>query len=408
MQKPSIDEQIKIIAKGTEEIISPEELRQKLVQAAKTGRQLIIKLGLDPTAPDIHLGHTVVLRKVKQLQYLGHKAVIIIGDFTGMIGDPTGKSKTRKALTREEVAANARTYEVQIFKVLDREKTEIRFNGEWLDKLDLRDIIDLMSKYTVARMLERDDFKKRFTGNQPVSIHEFLYPIMQSYDSLHIKADLELGGTDQKFNILLGREYQASYGQEKQVALFLPILEGTDGVEKMSKSLGNYIGIDEPPEEIYGKIMSLPDSLILRYFTLITDIHPDEISRMEKDLADNKINPMILKKKLAFEIVRLYYGDEGADKAQKHFESLFQKNKIPDTIEEIVIKTEEMEDGKIDPIKLLRRCNFCPNNSEARRLIQHGAFKLNGIKCSSLDKIMLSDGDVIRVGKKQFARIRLE
>jgi tyrosyl-tRNA synthetase len=408
MREIGFDEQIKIISKGADEIISPEELRQKLTRAAEAGRRLTVKLGLDPTAPDIHLGHTVVLRKIRQFQDLGHKAVIIIGDFTGMIGDPTGRSKTRKALTREDVIVNAKTYQTQIFKVLDPGATEIRFNSEWLDKLSLREVVDLMSRYTVARMLEREDFKKRYGGNLPISIHEFLYPIMQSYDSIAIKADIELGGTDQKFNILLGREYQASFGQEKQVALFMPILEGTDGVEKMSKSLGNYIGINEPPNEIYGKVMSLPDSLIIRYFTLATDIHPDRIAEMEAELAGNRTNPMLLKKQLAREIVSLYCGKEQAAAAESRFESVFQKNKIPEEMDEVRIPATELSGGKISPVRLLRLCAFCANNSEAKRLIQQGAVKRNGKKLTSTDEMEVTDNDVIRAGERRFARIRLD
>ena len=293
----SIDEQLRIIAKGADEIIEVDELKAKLAQSEKENRPLTVKLGLDPSAPDIHLGHTVVLRKIKQLQDLGHKAVIIIGDFTGMIGDPTGKSKTRKPLTRKQVLENAETYEKQIFKILDRNKTEVRFNSEWLSKLNFEKVINLASTMTVARMLEREDFKKRFESNQSIGIHEFFYPLMQAYDSLEIKADIELGGTDQRFNVLMGRMLQKQYGQESQVTIFMPLLEGTDGVDKMSKSLGNYIGIDEPADIMYEKAMSIPDSLIIKYFELVTDIHPDELDIIKKDIKNNKNTQEIKKKR---------------------------------------------------------------------------------------------------------------
>lgn len=295
----SIDEQIRIITKGVEEAINIEDLEHKLSQSQKTGRPLTVKLGLDPSAPDIHLGHAVVLRKIKQLQDLGHKAVLIIGDFTGMIGDPTGKSKTRKQLTKEQVMENARTYEEQIFKVLDPERTEIRFNSEWLGKLNFADVINLSSKCTVARMLEREDFKKRYEAHESICIHEFFYPLMQAYDSVEIKADIELGGTDQRFNILMGRGLQKDFGQESQVALFMPILEGIDGIEKMSKSLGNYIGVYDAPEEMYGKVMSIPDNLIIKYFELATDVHPDEITAISDQLQSGSVNPRDVKMKLA-------------------------------------------------------------------------------------------------------------
>jgi len=297
----SVGEQLKIISKGAEEIIEAGELEEKLRNSQKTGRPLTVKLGLDPTAPDIHLGHTVVLRKIRQFQDLGHRAVIIIGDFTGMIGDPTGRSRTRRQLSREEVMENARTYEEQMYKVLDRDKTELRFNSEWLSKLNLADVINLASRYTVARMLEREDFHARLDANEPIGIHEFLYPLMQGYDSVVVKADVELGATEQRFNVLMGRKLQKDFGQQSQVALFMPVLEGTDGVEKMSKSLGNCIGINEDAANMYGKVMSIPDRLIIKYFRLVTDVNPDEIDAMEKALSNNEINPRDLKMKLAFE-----------------------------------------------------------------------------------------------------------
>lgn len=404
----SIDEQIRIIAKGAEEIISVDDLRRKLEKSQKTGVPLTVKLGLDPTAPDIHLGHTVVLRKIKQFQDLGHRAVIIIGDFTGMIGDPTGKSKTRKPLTREEVLKNAETYEKQIFKILDREKTEVRFNSEWLSGLSFADVIKLASRCTVARILERDDFQKRFQAHESIGVHEFFYPLMQGYDSVEIKSDVELGGTDQRFNILMGRNLQKDYGQESQVAIFMPILEGTDGVEKMSKSLGNYIGINEEPNDIYGKVMSIPDSLIIRYFELATDIHPDELAEIKKAMESGNVNPRDIKMRLAKEITGLYHGEEAAASAEKHFRMVFQKREMPDNISEYAISPDMSDNDGVDAVKLLVQAGFAPSNSEARRLISQGAVKVNGNKINTFKIAELRDGDIIQAGKLKFIKIRIK
>ena len=401
----SIEEQIRIIARGAEEIIDTGELERKLRASQKTGRPLTVKLGLDPTAPDIHLGHTVVLRKIRQFQDLGHRAVIITGDFTAMIGDPTGRAKTRRQLTRDEVVENAKTYEEQMYKVLDRSKTELRFNSEWLSKLDFADVINLASKYTVARMLEREDFHNRFTANEPISIHEFLYPLMQGYDSVVVKADVELGGTEQKFNILMGRKLQKDFGQQSQVALFTPVLEGTDGIEKMSKSLRNYIGIDEAALNMYGKVMSIPDHLIIKYFRLVTDADPDEIDAMEKALRNNEVNPRDLKMKLAFEIARLYNGEKEAIRAEDSFISVFQRKGLPDDIAEYRFDGEPGSDGGVDLTELLTSLGFCASKSEARRLISQGAVRINGEKVSSLTVPVLNNGDVIQAGKLKFARI---
>ena len=375
----SIEEQIRIILKGAVDLVSLEELRRKLTDAEKTGRPLIVKLGLDPTAPDIHLGHAVVLRKIKQMQDLGHKAVIIFGDFTGKIGDPSGRSKTRRQLSDEEIRENVKTYEEQVFRILDKEKTEIRFNSEWLDKLRFSDVIDLASKSTVARMLERDDFKNRYEAHESIGIHEFLYPLIQAYDSVTVKADIELGGLDQTFNILMGRAIQKDYGQDPQAALFMPILEGTDGVEKMSKSLGNYIGIDEDPRVTYGKVMSIPDNLIIKYFELATDIHPDEIYIMKKQIDNDEVNPRDTKMRLAFEIVTLYHGRDSALAARENFITVFQQNKIPDDMPVVFIDNNLKTDGKIDIIKVLVSAGFASSN-DARRLISGGAVRINGKK----------------------------
>lgn len=320
-----VQKQLEIIKRGTAEIVPEEELVEKLKKSVANNKPLHIKLGLDPTAPDIHLGHTVVLQKLRQFQELGHKVTIILGDYTGRIGDPTGKSETRKQLTEEQVLANAKTYEQQIFKILDPQKTSVRFNSTWLAPLKFEDVIRLAATTTVARMLEREDFSKRFKENLPISIHEFFYPLMQGYDSVALEADIELGGTDQKFNLLMGRTLQKEFGQEPQIALMMPILEGLDGVNKMSKSLGNYIGIDEPPQEMYGKTMSLPDELMVRYFELVTPVPLEEVRSIAKGLAEGTLHPRDVKMRLAREIVSFYHGPEAAMQAEEQFKKVFQK-----------------------------------------------------------------------------------
>ena len=396
-----IPEQMRIIAKGAAEIINIEDLTQKLEKAKKENRPLIVKLGLDPSAPDIHLGHAVVLRKMKQLQDLGHKAVIIIGDFTGMIGDPTGKSKSRKQLTKEEVLENAKTYEDQIFKILDKEKTELRFNSEWLSSMNFKDVVELSAKYTVARMLEREDFKNRFNTNLPIGVHEFFYPLMQGYDSVAIKADIELGGTDQRFNILMGRTLQKDYGQECQAALFMPLLEGLDGVEKMSKSLGNYIGINEEPKEIFIKAMQISDSLIVKYFELTTDIHPDEVDKIRKSLEVDGVNPRDIKMRLAKELVRLYHGEEKADRAEEYFVAIFQSKEVHGDIDELVIE----EDTAQDMIKVILKAKAAPSSSEAKRLVTQGGVKINGEKVLDFRAAVVNHGDLLQIGKKKLVKI---
>lgn len=371
-----IKEQIKIIAKGADTIIEINELENKLIKAHKEGKQLTVKLGLDPTAPDIHLGHAVVLRKIRQIQDLGHKAVIIIGDFTGRIGDPTGKSKTRKPLTEEQVLSNAKTYQDQIFKILDKDKTELKFNSEWLSKLNFRDVIELCSKYTVARMLEREDFKNRFSLHQSIGIHEFFYPLMQAYDSIAINADIEFGGTDQRFNILMGRTLQKDYGLESQIAIFMPILEGIDGVDKMSKSLGNYIGIYEEPQEMFVKVMQIPDNMIIKYFNLCTDIHPDEINRIEQELNSNNTNPRDIKIRLAREIVTLYHDENKALKAEEYFVQVYTNRNTPDNIPQVVIDERFEENNSVDMVSVIWSLNMVSSKSEIRRLIEQGGVKL--------------------------------
>lgn len=397
----TIQEQIKIIAKGAAEVINIEDLEKKLIEAQKENRGLIVKLGLDPSAPDIHLGHAVVLRKMKQIQDLGHKVVIIIGDFTGMIGDPTGKSKTRKQLTSEEVLENAKTYERQIFKILDKSKTELRFNSEWLSKLNFKEVIELAGKYTVARMLEREDFKNRFNNQLSIGIHEFCYPLMQGFDSVEINADIELGGTDQRFNVLMGRTLQKDYGKEPQVALFMPLLEGIDGVEKMSKSLGNYIGINESAKDIYVKTMQVPDNLIIKYFELATDIHPDYIEKIKAEL-NSGVNPRDIKMRLAKEVTSLYQGEANAQLAEEHFKSLFQKNEIPEDILELEIA------AATSLIEVITNSKLVPSKSEARRLIAQGGVKINGEKAEDINKNDLKNKDIIQIGKRKFLRVLIK
>lgn len=404
----SVDEQMKIIAKGAEEIIEEDELRKKLQKSKKEGRPLTVKLGLDPSAPDIHLGHAVVLRKIRQMQDLGHRAVIVIGDFTGMIGDPTGRSKARKPLSKEQVLQNAKTYEEQIFKILDRDKTEVRFNSEWLSKLSFADVIELASKCTVARMLEREDFQKRFEAHQSISLHEFFYPLMQGYDSIVLKSDIELGGTEQRFNILMGRSLQKEYGQESQVAIFMPLLEGTDGIEKMSKSLGNYIGIYEPAEDMYGKVMSIPDDLIIKYFELATDIHPDELERKRELLENDEVNPRDLKMELAREITKLYHGEDEAIKAEEYFRSVVQRKEIPDEIPDFVVPADMIENGMVNLPPIMVAAGLTSSNSEGRRLIEQGGVKINSIPVKEHRNIPIKNNDILQVGKRRFVRLIID
>ncbi|MEF9991682.1 MAG: tyrosine--tRNA ligase [Peptostreptococcaceae bacterium] len=396
----SVDEQVKIIMKGVDTLIDEKDLREKIVNAQKENRQLVIKLGLDPSAPDIHLGHTVVLRKMKQLQDLGHKVVILIGDFTGKIGDPTGKSSARKALTTEQVLANAKTYEEQIFKVLDKEKTEVRFNSEWLAKLNFEDVVKLAATITVARMLEREDFKKRYESNTPISVHEFFYPLMQGYDSVALDADIELGGTDQRFNLLMGRALQKEFGQESQVVIMMPLLEGLDGVNKMSKSLGNYIGIDEEAGIMYQKAMEIPDELIVKYYNLATDVHPDVVNKIETDLKEDKVNPRNVKMELAKEIVRLYHGEERANFAEERFKSVFQKGQIP-----VDILTVEASKVDFDLAQIVVDNKLAPSKSELRRLVKQGGVKVNSEKIDDLQVVVAEGELVVQIGKKKFIKI---
>ncbi|MBE5987253.1 MAG: tyrosine--tRNA ligase [Paenibacillaceae bacterium] len=396
-------EQMRIICKGVHQCVNEEELLARLEQSYKQEKPLIIKLGLDPSAPDIHLGHAVVLRKIRQMQELGHQAVIIIGDFTGRIGDPTGKSKGRVALTDEKVKENAMTYCEQIFKILDKEKTMVRFNSEWLSKLNFEDVIKLAATSTVARMLERDDFQNRYKSGVPIGIHEFFYPLMQAYDSVEIKADIELGGTDQTFNILMGRTLQKSMGTDQQIALFMPILEGLDGIEKMSKSLGNYIGVSEPAEVMFKKVMEVPDDLIIKYYELTTDEHPDEIDRVKAELIRG-VNPRDIKYQLAKIITGLYHNAEEVQNAITYYEMAFSKKAIPNDIPVLLLDLEK--DTVNDSIPGLIELGYIKSRSEFIRLIRQGGIQINGEKMDE-DEInsVLINGDVMRIGKKRFIKI---
>lgn len=397
------NEQIRIILKGVCQCVDEVELLEKLKKSYEQNKPLIVKLGLDPSAPDIHIGHAVVLRKLKQMQDLGHTVVIVIGDFTGKIGDPTGKARGRAALTDEQVRDNARTYCEQIFKVLDREKTIVRFNSEWLSKINFEEVVRLTATTTVARMLERDDFRTRYNKGVPIGLHEFLYPLMQARDSVELEADIELGGTDQTFNILLGRTLQKAFGQEQQVAIFMPILEGLDGFEKMSKSLGNYIGVSEPAEVMFKKVMEIPDNLIIKYFELATDEHPDDIDRIRLEL-ERGANPRDIKYRLAKIITSLYHSKEEVEKAMAYYDAAFSKKSIPDNIPSMLVDTGK--DTVNDVIPRIVDMELVKSRSEFLRLIRQGGVRLNGEKIDEEDlNRILIDSDVIKIGKKTFLKI---
>jgi len=393
-----IDTALEIIYRGADEILG--DIKEKLQQ----NRPLIIKAGFDPTAPDLHLGHTVLINKLKQFQDLGHEVLFLIGDFTGMIGDPTGKNKTRKPLTEDDVLQNSKSYQEQIFKILDKDKTKIVFNSTWMNKMSSADMIKLAARQTVARMLERDDFNKRYKGNQPIAIHEFLYPLLQGWDSVVMRADVELGGTDQKFNLLMGRELQKQESQDSQVVLMMPILEGLDGVNKMSKSLGNYIGINEPADSMFGKIMSISDELMWRYFDLLSFRPLSEIAEFKEQIARGT-NPRDIKFLLAKEIVERFHDEDLAEKSQENFISRFQKGAIPDGIDQIKIKTV---DGVLKIANLLKDAGLCKSTSDAMRMIKQGAVKINSKKVEDV-KLELSAGtaEIYQVGKRKFAKVYL-
>jgi len=396
-----VNEQMMLIKRGVAELVPEEELKKKLYKSIKEGKPLKVKLGLDPTASDIHMGHTVVLNKLRQFQDLGHQVHLIIGDATGRIGDPSGKSETRKQLTEEEVISNAATYQEQIFKVLDKEKTVVHFNSEWLMSMNLEEVLKLAGKYTVARMLERDDFDKRYKEGLPIGVHEFMYPLMQGYDSVVLQADVELGGTDQKFNLLVGRHLLREYGYEPQIALMMPILEGTDGVQKMSKSLGNYIGINEEPYEMFGKTMSITDELISRYFELLTRMSMEEIKAIQSDMDNGKLNPRDAKIRLAKELITMYHNAEEADKAEARFKLIYSQGNIPDDIPEVIVDKNE-----IWLPKFLQENNMVSSTSEGRRMIKQGAVKINGQKYND-ENIDVKNDMVIQVGKRKFMKVKI-
>ena len=400
---PSLNEQMDIIRRGTSEIIPEEELVEKIKNSIKTGNPLKIKLGCDPTRPDLHLGHSVVLRKMAQFQQLGHQAILIIGDFTGMIGDPSGRNATRPPLTFEEARENAKSYWEQAGKILDREKTKIVYNSEWLGKMTFEDVIKLASKYTVARMLERDDFTKRYKTGVPISMHEILYPLAQAMDSVAIESDVELGGTDQKFNLLVGRDIQREFGLSPQVILTMPLLVGTDGTEKMSKSYGNYIGIDDPPQEIYGKTLSIPDSLIMNYYELTTDVAGNELSEYREQLKNPEFNPRDLKRALARKLVEMYHSKDAAINAENEFDKIFINKGIPDDIPEF-----SFDDGtkEIDILELIVKVDLAPSKGEARRLVQQGGVSIDGNKIADIKEVIKLDKEqVLKVGKRKFVKL---
>ncbi len=401
----TIEEQVALIERGAVDVVSRDELIKKLKKSEETGKPLRVKAGFDPTAPDLHLGHTVLIQKLKHFQDLGHEVLFLIGDFTGMIGDPTGKSETRKALTREDVALNAESYKEQIFKILDPDKTKIVFNSTWLGELTSYDFVKLSSHLTVARMLEREDFRERFVNHRPISIHEFLYPLVQGYDSVAMEADVELGGTDQLFNVLMGRDLQRAWGQEPQVVITMPLLEGLDGVNKMSKSLGNYIGITDSPDDIYGKILSASDELMFRYYDLLSDLTTSEIASLKQDMESGNIHPKEVKKQLAREITARFYDEETALKAENNFEQVFKKHDLPD---DIPVKEVSSPDSEIWLPRLLVETGMVKGTGEARRMIKQNAVAVNGEKVSDVDyNVPVADVEVlVKVGKRRFCKVK--
>lgn len=402
-QRDEVKRQLALYSQGVQEIIPLEELEMKVAKSILQHKPLKVKLGLDPSAPDVHLGHTVVLNKMRQFQENGHIIQLIIGDFTGKIGDPTGKSVARKQLTDEEVKHNAKTYFEQFAKVIDMEKVELHYNSKWLSQLLFEDVIQLAGKITVARLLERDDFEERMALHQPISLHEFFYPLMQGYDSIMLECDIELGGTDQHFNILMGRHFQEKFGKEKQVALLMPLLEGLDGVEKMSKSKKNYIGIDESPNEMYGKSMSIPDERMIKYFELVTDFSPEDLQDLRENMAAGQMHPRDAKMLLSRTIVKMYHGEEEAEKAEQHFISVFQKRELPDEIPTVVWAG----DLEVPVIELLVELNMFTSKSEARRMIENRGVKLNGVVVEdSKLQVKVEDKLIVQVGKRKFIEIK--
>ncbi len=409
MNELSLEKELEIIKRGVVDLISEEELKEKLLKSRKEKKPLRVKLGLDPTAPDLHLGHTVVLQKLKQFQDLGHTAIFLIGDFTGMIGDPTGRLETRPALTKEELLKNAETYKAQVFKILDPEKTEVRFNSEWFESMNAADMVKLCAKYTVARMMEREDFRKRYEKNLPISIHEFLYPLIQAYDSVALNADVELGGHDQIFNLYVGREIQRAYGQESQVIVTVPLLEGIDGVNKMSKTYGNYVGITEPPDVMFGKLMSISDELMLKYYELLSDISIDELKELKEGLLEGRIHPRQAKINLAKEIVSRFHGKEKADEAHYNFERIHREKLIP---EKVPVIHMNVVPERINVPQFLKEAGLVSSSSEGRRLLSQGGIKISYGESGVLQKLTdewIAIGKirelVFKVGKRKFVKV---
>lgn len=402
---PPVADQLDRIRVGVEELIPEDELVAKLERSRKTGAPLVVKCGYDPTRPDLHVGHTVTLRKLGDFQALGHAVTFLIGDFTAMIGDPSGRSATRPPLTRQEVEANARTFADQVFRVLDARRTAIRYNSEWLGKFGFEEVLRLASRYTVARMLERDDFRQRYEAGTPIAVHEFLYPLAQGYDSVALQADVELGGTDQKFNLLVARHIQREFGQEPQVIVTLPLLEGTDGVQKMSKSYGNAIGLTDPPEEMYGRTMSIPDGLIVKYFRLAVGAPPEKVAEVERRLADGE-NPRDLKRRLARELVARYHESAAAEAAEAHFDRIFVERGLPDEIPEVTVSLREPDAALA---WILREADLVPSTSEGRRLVEQGAVSVDQERVADPDHRLGAGTTVLlQVGRRRFARVRLE
>jgi tyrosyl-tRNA synthetase len=405
---PDVGRQLELLLSGTADVVPVEELEEKLTRSARDGEPLRVKLGIDPSAPDLHLGHAVVLRKLRLFQDLGHTAVLIVGDFTGRVGDPTGRSETRPMLSPEELEANAQTYLDQVGTVLDLERAEVRRNGEWLAGLTFADVARLASTLTVARLLERDDFSQRYKEGKAISLVEFLYPLMQGYDSVAVESDVEMGGSDQLFNLLAGRDIQRSHDLEPQVAFTMPLLAGTDGDRKMSKSFGNHIGLTEPPEEQFGKTMSIPDELIVEWFRLCTDLDPSEVSRIESGLGQGIVHPNEQKRRLAREIVALYHGEEASRSAEERFDAVFKRDEIPDDIPEVAIPAEAVKDGVVWLPRLLAETGLAASNAEAKRLVAGGGVRLNGEALTDPDAELEPEelrGKVLQVGKRRFVRL---
>ncbi|MDX1623678.1 MAG: tyrosine--tRNA ligase [Gemmatimonadota bacterium] len=402
---PPVDEQLARIRRQVVDLLPEEELVEKLERSRESGEPLMVKLGFDPTRPDLHLGHTVTLRKLRDFQQLGHRVVFVIGSFTAMIGDPSGRSVTRPPLSREDVEENARTFADQVFRILDRERTATRYNSEWFDEFDFADVLGLASRYTVARMLERDDFRKRYESHTPIAIHELLYPLAQAYDSVALEADVEIGGTDQKFNLLVARDIQREFGQDPQVILTLPMLEGTDGSRKMSKSLDNYVGLTEPPEEMYGKTMSIPDDRIPAWFRLAIGASEEEVAEVERALEEGE-NPRDLKRRLARAVVRTYHDEEAAEAAEAHFDRLFVRHEAPEEVDE---RTVTLSEDTAPLYWVLREAGLVASSSEGRRLIEQGGVSLDGDRVRDPTKELRAGSTVLlQVGKRRFARVSLE